>query len=178
MTHGSRIKMRPQKGQGRARMGDKRAPHLFKGGKAHGSKAKVYSFPLNAKIKINALKALLSAKLAEGKIKIVDSEAISEAKTKHVAKAVDSHIKDDRGILCIITAHNCDEKFQYAQKNHPNITWHDTYSLDVLSLFKADKILITQKGLEELIENIYKTIYVVYRQPYMPKLEEEKKSSP
>ncbi len=64
MTHGSRIKMRPQKGQGRARMGDKRAPHLYKGGKAHGAKAKVYSYPLNAKIKINALKALLSAKLA------------------------------------------------------------------------------------------------------------------
>jgi large subunit ribosomal protein L4 len=77
MTHGSRIKMRPQKGQGRARMGDKRAPHLYKGGKAHGSKAKVYSYPLNAKIKINALKALLSAKLAEGKIKIVDNEAFS-----------------------------------------------------------------------------------------------------
>jgi len=39
-------------------------------------------------------------------------------------------------------------------------------------LFKADRILITQKGLEELVENIYKTIYVVYRQPYMPKVEE------
>lgn len=76
MTHGSSIKMRPQKGQGRARMGDKRAPHLFKGGKAHGAKAQVYSYPLNAKIKINALKALLSAKLAEGRIKIVDSEAL------------------------------------------------------------------------------------------------------
>jgi large subunit ribosomal protein L4 len=73
MTHGSCAKMRPQKGQGRARMGDKRAPHLFKGGKAHGAKAQVYSYPLNSKIKINALKALLSAKLAEGKIKIVDS---------------------------------------------------------------------------------------------------------
>lgn len=99
--------MRPQKGQGGARMGDKRAPHLFKGGKAHGSKAKVYSFPLNAKIKINALKALLSAKLAEGKIKIVDSEAIAEGKTKHVAKAFEAHIQDERGILCIITGQDC-----------------------------------------------------------------------
>lgn len=151
MTHGSRIKMRPQKGQGVARMGDKRAPHLFKGGKAHGSKAKVYSYPLNAKIKINALKALLSAKLAEGKIKIVDSEAISEGKTKHVGKAFNAHISDDRGILCVITGQNCNDNFQLAQKNHPNTIWHDVYSLDVFSLFKADKILITQKGLEELI---------------------------
>ena len=65
--------MLPQKGMGRARQGDKRAPHLFKGGKAHGAKPRVYSYPLNAKIKIQALKSLLSAKLAEGKIKIVDS---------------------------------------------------------------------------------------------------------
>lgn len=63
-THGSNRKMRQQKGMGQARMGHKRAPHLFKGGKAHGSKAVVYSYPLNAKIKINALKALLSAKLS------------------------------------------------------------------------------------------------------------------
>ena len=64
--------MHAQKGQGRARQGDKRAPHLYKGGKAHGAKPKVYSFPLNAKIKLNALKALLSAKMAEGKIRLVD----------------------------------------------------------------------------------------------------------
>ena len=73
MTHGSGKKVRPQKGMGTARMGDRRAPHLYKGGKTHGAKPKVYSYPLNAKIKINALKALLSVKLAEGKIKIVDS---------------------------------------------------------------------------------------------------------
>jgi ribosomal protein L4 len=82
------------------------------------------------------------------------------------------HVKDERGILCIITSKNYDENFEKAQRNHSNILWHDTYNLDVLSLFKADKILITQKGLEELIENIYKTIYVVYRQPYMPKVVE------
>ena len=73
MTHGSGRKMRKQKGSGQARMGDKRAPHLYKGGKVHGAKPKVYSYTLNAKIKINALKALLTAKLAEGKIKIVDA---------------------------------------------------------------------------------------------------------
>ena len=64
MTAGSGNKMRPQKKTGKARMGDKRAPHLKKGGKAHGAKPKVYSYPLNSKIKINALKALFSAKLA------------------------------------------------------------------------------------------------------------------
>jgi large subunit ribosomal protein L4 len=72
MTAGSGKKMRPQKKSGRARMGDKRAPHLRKGGKVHGAKPVIYSFHLNAKIKLKALCALLTAKLVEGKIKIVD----------------------------------------------------------------------------------------------------------
>lgn len=162
--------MRPQKGQGRARMGDKRAPHLYKGGKVHGAKPKVYSYPLNAKIKINSLKALLSSKLAEGKIKIVDNEAIAEGKTKFVSSVFEKHINDERGILCIITSNNCDPNFERAQRNFQRVLWHDTYHLDVFSLFKADRILITQKGLEELIENIYKTMYVAYRHPSMAKL--------
>jgi large subunit ribosomal protein L4 len=72
-TSGSGKKMRAQKKTGQARMGDKRAPHLWKGGKAHGAKAKVYSYHLNAKIKLAALKALFTAKLVEGKVRIVTS---------------------------------------------------------------------------------------------------------
>lgn len=70
-TSGSGKKIRPQKGSGRARLGDKRAPHLRKGGKAHGQKPKVYQFPLAIKTKIQALKALLSSKMVEGKIRII-----------------------------------------------------------------------------------------------------------
>ena len=52
MTSGSGKKMRKQKGLGAARMADKRAPHLRKGGKSHGAKPKVYSQRLNSKIKL------------------------------------------------------------------------------------------------------------------------------
>ena len=44
--------MRPQKKSGRARQGDKRAPHLKKGGKAHGPVPKDYYFPVNEKIRL------------------------------------------------------------------------------------------------------------------------------
>ena len=49
---GSGIKMRPQKKSGRARQGDKRAPHLWKGGKAHGPVPKDYYFPVNEKVRL------------------------------------------------------------------------------------------------------------------------------
>ena len=73
--------MRPQKKSGRARQGDKRAPHLWKGGKAHGSKPVDYSFPIPEKIRIHALKSLLSARLFEEKIILIDNEKIDFAKT-------------------------------------------------------------------------------------------------
>lgn len=76
MTAGSGAKMRGQKKSGRARMGDKRAPHLRKGGKIHGAKPVVYSIHMNSKIKLKALCSLFTAKLVEGKIRIVDEEKI------------------------------------------------------------------------------------------------------
>ena len=73
--------------------------------------------------------------------------------------------------MCVLTSRNCDPNFAKAQRNIQQMLWHDSYSLDVASLFKADRILITQRGLEELVENIYKTMYVAYRHPSMPSLE-------
>jgi len=49
---GSGAKMRPQKKSGRARQGDKRAPHMKKGGKPHGSVPMDYTFPINEKVRL------------------------------------------------------------------------------------------------------------------------------
>ncbi len=110
-TSGTGKKIRAQKGSGMARLGGKRAPQLHKGGKAHGAKAKVYSYPLNLKIKLTALKSLLTAKLSEGKLKIVDTEQINEGKTKILDRALIGHVKDKRGVICLITSSEFDLNF-------------------------------------------------------------------
>ena len=51
-TSGSRAKIRPQKGQGKARIGDKRAPHLKGGGKAHGPVPRDRSINMNKKTRL------------------------------------------------------------------------------------------------------------------------------
>ena len=48
---GSNKKPFAQKKSGRAPQGDKRAPHLYHGGRAHGAKPREFYFPLNKKIK-------------------------------------------------------------------------------------------------------------------------------
>ena len=62
-----------------------------------------------------------------------------------------------------------------AQKNKQNIIWHTPYNLDVFSLFRADRILITLEGLQELIESLNKTMYVAYRQKHQKTIEQKER---
>ena len=55
----------PQKGRGKARQGNLRAPGRRKGGKAFGPVPREFMFPMNKKIRLIALKSILSAKLFE-----------------------------------------------------------------------------------------------------------------
>ena len=49
---------------------------MWKGGKAHGAKPMDYSYPLNEKVRLTALKTVLSARLYEEKIILIDNEPI------------------------------------------------------------------------------------------------------
>jgi large subunit ribosomal protein L4 len=116
---GSGIKMRPQKKSGRARQGDKRAPHLWKGGKAHGAKPMDYTYPLNEKTRLIGLKTLLSARLYEEKIILIDSEKLDHAKTKYLNEII-APFKEDK--LLMLTGFECDKSFELASQNIQNIT--------------------------------------------------------
>ena len=54
------------------------------GGKAHGPVPRDFSFPINEKVRLFALKSLLSAKLYEERIILINSESIEYAKTKYL----------------------------------------------------------------------------------------------
>jgi len=78
---GSGKKPRPQKGSGNARQGNKRAHGRVGGGKAWGPVPRDLTFPINAKVRLLALKSMLSAKLFEDKLVFIDSEALEMPKT-------------------------------------------------------------------------------------------------
>ncbi len=69
---GSGRKPRPQKKTGRARIGNLRGSGKKKPGKSWGHIPKVFAFTLPIKIKLRGLIAALSAKLAEGKLIVID----------------------------------------------------------------------------------------------------------
>ena len=88
---GTTRKARPQKGGGRARVGDLRAPQMRGGGKAHGPVVRSHETGLQRKVRRLGLKVALSAKAAEGRVLIIDNahEDVAEPKTKWFDEALD-----------------------------------------------------------------------------------------
>mmetsp|Transcript_9155 Transcript_9155/g.8066 ORF Transcript_9155/g.8066 Transcript_9155/m.8066 type:complete len:141 (+) Transcript_9155:443-865(+) len=138
-----------QKGNGKARWGNLRAPGRKKGGKAHGAKPTILAYPLNRKIRLLAYKTFFSAKLAEGKLRIVDSEELEEPKTRLVAEAFKN--KDKRISYLIITAMKPDANFLAAVKNIPNVSTCTPMNMNICDMLETDKIVLTKQGLEDLV---------------------------
>ena len=77
-----------QKGTGRARQGSIRAPQWVKGGIALGPKPRSYKYTVNKKERRLAIKSLLSSKVIENELTVVDKLELAEIKTKTMVKAL------------------------------------------------------------------------------------------
>lgn len=160
-TAGSNKKPFQQKGTGRARQGNKRAPGRKKGGKAHGRKPMNYTFKITKKIRLHALKVMLSAKLAEGKIRIVNDEKVEAPKTKLVATVLKQF--DPKYRFLVITGYKTDPNFEVAQKNIPRVELTRPDRINILKLLKCDRLVLTKQGLEDLVQNLQDRTELRYR---------------
>ena len=77
-----------QKGTGRARQGSIRAPQWIKGGIALGPKPRSYRYTVNKKERRLAIKSILSSKVLEKGLTVVDKLELAEIKTKTMVKAL------------------------------------------------------------------------------------------
>jgi large subunit ribosomal protein L4 len=97
-VRGGTHKMWRQKGTGRARQGDRRAPHWTGGGVVFGPHPRSYHLDLPRKMRRLAMTSALSARLAESALTVVDDLALTEAKTREVRVA----------LTALGVAHECD----------------------------------------------------------------------
>jgi len=79
-----------QKGTGRARQGSIRAPQWIKGGIALGPKPRDYSYRINKKERQLAIKSVLSSKVLENNLVVVDKLDLNEVKTKNMVNALNN----------------------------------------------------------------------------------------
>ena len=88
-VRGSGRKIRPQKGSGRARLGDGQSPMLYGGGVAFGPKPRDFSTKLPRKVVEMGMRVALSAKLREQRLGVMNDLRWSSPKTKHLAQRIE-----------------------------------------------------------------------------------------
>lgn len=140
-----------QKGTGRARQGSTRSPQWTHGGIALGPKPRSYRTDMNKKTKRVALFSALSAKVAEGKLIIVDEIVCNEYKTKTMVNMLKALNVDNRALVVLDTVN------PFAVKSCANIERVETTlatTLNVYEIMKADKMVITAAAVKKL-EEVY-----------------------
>ena len=166
---GSGKKPFPQKGRGKARVGNKRAPQRKGGGKAHGPVPRDLTERINGKLRIKALQTMLSAKLYEDRIVLIDSEAIDFHKTKYLHELLKPYVNDR---LTFLTGFTQDENFLLAAGNLPNISVQNPQEFHVPQMLRSDLIFMTKAGLQQLEEIIAGRHANLYRNRKIPLPEE------
>ncbi len=140
-----------QKGTGRARQGSTRSPQWTHGGIALGPKPRSYRTDMNKKQKRVALFSALSAKVAEGKLIVVDEIKGDTYKTKTMVNMLSALGVDTRALIVL------DSVNPYTIKSCANIERVETTqatTLNVYEIMKADKMVITAAAVKKL-EEVY-----------------------
>ncbi len=140
-----------QKGTGRARQGSTRSPQWTHGGIALGPKPRSYRTGMNKKQKRVALFSALSAKVAEGKLIIVDAITCNEYKTKNMVNMLKALGVETRALVVL------DTNNPYTVKSCANIERVETTLVNTLNIYeilKADKMVITAAAVKKL-EEVY-----------------------
>ena len=136
-----------QKGTGGARHGSRKAPIFRKGGVYKGPTPRSHAFDLPKKVRALGLKHALSAKASRGKLVILDSLDIAEAKTAAVAKAVKE--QGWKRVL-VIDGAEVNENFARAARNLEGVDVLPSMGANVYDILKRDTLVITRAGVEAL----------------------------
>ena len=140
-----------QKGTGRARQGSIRAPQWIKGGIALGPKPRSYKYTVNKKERQLAVKSVLSSKVLENELVVVDSLPLNDIKTKEMVKAL-SNLKVEGKALIMLPEKN--EKVQKSARNIEGVKTTLVETINVYDLLKYNKLVVTEHTVKKL-EEVY-----------------------
>ena len=138
-----------QKGTGRARQGSTRSPQWTHGGIALGPKPRTYRTDMNKKTKRVALFSALSAKVAEGKLIIVDDITCTEYKTKTIVNMLNALGAAKKSLIVLPEVDNFVVK---SAANVPGVVTSLYSTINVYDILNAEKFIISKAAVEKLEE--------------------------
>ena len=140
-----------QKGTGRARQGSIRAPQWIKGGIALGPKPRSYRYTVNKKEKRLAIRSILSSKVLENKLTVVDKLELAEIKTKSMVNAL-NNLKLEGKTLVILPEKNLN--VQASTRNIEGAKAILANTINVYDLLRYTNLVLTLDTVKKL-EEVY-----------------------
>lgn len=145
---GSNKKPFKQKGTGRARQGQKRAPHRHKGSVAHGPHPRSFRVDVPAKMRRLALESALLSKFKDAEVAVVEGLSFDKPKTAKLAKMLSKSGLGSGSVL--IGLPKADENFYMSSRNIPRTLVRPLPQLNAYEVIKQRRLLLTREALDAL----------------------------
>jgi len=146
---GGGVKPWRQKGTGRARVGSIRSPLWRHGGTTFGPKPHSFEIAFPKKKRKSAIKQVLSDKLKEGNIKLIDTLEVKKPKTKSAVEILKNIAPGGSAVL--ITS-SIGEDLRRAFANIDHVKLMTPSGMNVHDLLNYEKVVITREGLDGIKE--------------------------
>jgi len=144
---GSTAKRYRQKGTGRARIGDGKVSQYRGGGAAFGPVLRDHAHALNKKVRKLALKTALSAKLADGKLIVLDAAKTEQPKSSDLANKIAAL---GWSSVLVIDGPELDGNCARAARNLPGIDVLPQQGANVHDILRRDTLVLTKDAVEAL----------------------------
>ena len=138
-----------QKGTGRARQGTKTAPHWAGGGVVFGPHPRSYEQRMPAKMRRSALRGVLTAKQAEGALRVVEGFDLDAIRTRTM---IDRLSAWDAGGKVLLVLAGRDQAVERSCRNLQEVRVILADSLNVIDLLEADTVVFTREALDRAQE--------------------------
>lgn len=136
-----------QKGTGRARAGNKKAPHWRSGGVAFGPVVRDHGYSLPKKIRRLGLKTALASKKQEGKLVVLDEAKLSSPKTKELKDALKSMNVESALLIC---GQEVDQNLALATRNIVGVDVLPSQGANVYDILRRDTLVLTKEAVKLL----------------------------
>jgi large subunit ribosomal protein L4 len=154
---GSGKKLWKQKGTGRARIGSIRSPLWRSGGTVHGPQPRSYEYAFPQKKLLGALRSAVSSKISEGKLTIVDSFDVAEAKTKLYRTALNK-LETGKTTLLVESSRKLDEKLYLGSRNLQGVELVLSSEVHPYDLLRYEHAVFSKDAFEALQETLKKAV--------------------
>jgi large subunit ribosomal protein L4 len=144
-VRGSRRKMWKQKGTGRARAGDRKAPHWVGGGVAFGPRPRDYDIKVNKKIRRAALRSALSRRQQEGRLVVLEDFELAAIKTRSVVDILSTF---EAAKALIVDGPN--DNLAKSANNLKTSHYLTVDQLNVYDVLKHDTLMLTRRAIEAI----------------------------